>query len=215
MEHGVYLRSGSTLFQARAAYSRSLESSPESEVCIALCVAAFEGFLNEIPLVVRPFDFSNDEKAVALSEALLEAEEARLSPVSKYRFAKFVLTDRFPRKGDQDVQRLTAIFKLRNSMLHLKPDPIFNLDPAIQESQSENKPPPEVALLIAEKVIERPIKFSGSWRTLVSTATVAGWTYENIVATMKSFTAVAPSPWVKQQLARLTEHLPDSPKNAA
>ena len=111
---GVYFRSPQVLALARSAYERAAANPAEAEVCIALCAATLEGFLNELAYAIR--DWTGPPVAVALAGLLAEAEEARASPIAKLRFAAYALSGVFPSKGDLEIQRVSALFRLRNSL---------------------------------------------------------------------------------------------------
>lgn len=156
---------------AASAYQRSLSWEPEAEVCITLAAAAFEGFLNEL---AEAFAYEGATGAGALmSELLTEAEAARTPSIFKFRLAAFALTGTLPCKNDKRVQDLVCLVRLRNSMLHLKPEPMFDLD-----VESNVKRPHDVSHLIARGVIEEPSGYFGSWRQLVSDSRVAKWAFE-------------------------------------
>ena len=212
MPHGAYLRSGSTLGLARAAYRRSLEDSREAEVAITLSAAAFEGFLNDLAFALRTW--KQPDYVVAAAEVLAEAEEARLQPVIKYRLAMYALTRRFPQKGEIEVQQLAALMKLRNSLLHIKPEPIFTLDDENPRFDGTDKPPSEVQFLISQGIIVLPPKYGGSWRALVTSAAVAEWSYRTSVSAMKRIAATPQDATVKGFFTFFTNGVPDDP-NAA
>ena len=195
MNQAAYLRSGRVLHQAREAYARSLNVMDESDVCIALCAAAFEGFLNEVAFLLRNRlmfpHHTGSAQEVALHEVLVEAEEARMQPVAKYRMGMFALTGKFALKGDIVIKRLATVFRLRNSLLHVKPDVIFEVDRKAGEFKRP-KWPPEVDLLVAERVLVAPRDYSETWRTLVSTPPVAAWAYKHVVVAIHSLIAAAP-----------------------
>ena len=207
MTIGTLYHSGHVLVLARQAYERASAQDTESEVSIALSAAAFEGFLNEIAHSFR--DATLDERAVALAEVLAECEEARLQPVFKFRLAIYALSQKFPSRGDTIVQRLAALMKLRSSLMHLRPEPVFTLDEAQLGYQGEQKPPSEVALLLAERVIVIPEKYSGTWRRLVSTPAVAKWGYNVCVACMRAVAAAAPDGAVRDRMRLHVEFLAD------
>ena len=206
MTLGTLYHSGHVLLLAKAAYERSAKLSSESEVCIALSAAAFEGFLNELAHMFR--NHEEPESAVALAEVLAEAEDARVSPITKFRLAAFALSGRFPRRDDLTIQRLSALMRLRNSLMHLRPDPVFTLDETYEHQVKNLKPPTEVALLVSEGVVSLPKKYSGSWRQLMSTQEVARWGYNSSVSAMLWLTDAASDPVVEERMRFMTDHLP-------
>lgn len=206
MSIGTLHHSGHVLHLARAAHQRSLTSRSEAEVCITLCAAAFEGFLNETAHTFAKFE--SPESAVALAEILAEAESSRLSAIAKFRMAAFALSGRFPRQGDRVVQRLSALVKLRNAQMHLKPEPVFTLDESHAFYSGPVKPPAEIALLVAEGVIAIPEGFTGTWRQLLSSPAVAQWAYEVTVGAMQWLTSLAVDQPVRQRLSLQTDGIP-------
>ncbi len=212
MPHGAYLRSGSTLGLARAAYQRSLDDAREAEVAITLSAAAFEGFLNDLAFALRTW--TQPDYVVAAADVLAEAEEARLQPVIKYRLAMYALSGRFPRKGDLEVQRLASLVKLRNNLLHIKPEPIFTLDDENPRFDGTDRPPSEVQFLISQGVVVLPPKYGGSWRALITSSAVADWSYRTSVAAMKHIAATPQDATVKGFFAFFINGVPDDP-NAA
>ena len=165
------LHSRQVLELAAAAYQRSLSWEPEAEVCVTLAAAAFEGFLNEL---AETFAYEGATGSGALmSELLAEAEAARSQAIFKFRLAAFALTGKLPSKGDQRIQDLTCLVRLRNSMLHLRPEPMFDLD-----AEPHIERPLQISHLIDRKVIQEPHGYVGSWRQLVSDSRVAKWAFE-------------------------------------
>lgn len=213
MPIGTIYHSGHVLLLAKAAHDRSAVSKYEAEVCISLCASALEGFLNE---TAHSFSLAeSSESAVALAEVLTEAENSHLSPVIKFRLAAFIVSGRFPRRGDMVIQRLTVLIKLRNSLMHLKPEPMFTLDEAHPLHDNPQKPPSEVALLISEGVIKVPKNYSGSWRQLVATPDVARWAYMATVDAMQWLTSVAVDTLVRERLEFQTQGLPEIINNVS
>jgi hypothetical protein len=175
-------RSARVLSLAKTAYQRAGTSPDESEVCIALCAATLEGFMNELAFAVRTWTAPPD--AVALAGLLDEAEEARASPVAKLRFAAYALSGDFPLKGEQQIQRVSALFRLRNSLMHLRPEPMFTTIDEHPYIEKNLKHSSEIALLISEGLVSLPTNYTGTWRDLVVQQQVARWAYNTTVQTM-------------------------------
>jgi hypothetical protein len=185
---GASFRSLEVLSLARSAHDRSQAVPAESEVCIALCAAALEGFFNELAFAFRTWTGSST--AVALAGLLHEAEETHASPVAKLRFAAYALSGTFPSRGDFEIQRVAVLFQLRNSLMHLKPEPIFTLLDGHPYLDKNPKPSSEIKHLMDQGLIRLPSDYTGTWRALVVQQPVARWAYNTAVGTML---------WVRQQ----------------
>jgi hypothetical protein len=125
---------------------------------------------------------------------------------------KFGLTETLPRKGDRRIQDLDCLFRLRNLMLHLKPEPMYNLD---SESAPNVKWPPAIAHLIAREVIQEPPGYFGSWRQLVSDSRVARWAFETATDALRWIASAANEENVRHVLEFGTSGFPALPAQAS
>jgi hypothetical protein len=146
---------------------------------------------------------------------LTEAEDARLSALTKFRLAVFILSGRFPRRGELVVQRLAALMRLRNSLMHLHPDPLFTIDESFEHHVKNPKPPPEVALLLSEGVISLPENYSGSWRQLVANQRVAHWGYTASISAMRFLTKNTLDAGMRTYISMLTHGIIELPPHTS
>jgi len=170
-----------------------------------LCAATLEGFLNELAFAFQTF--KGPPAAVALAGLLEEAEEVRASPTAKLRFAAYALSGIFPSKGDRPIQRVKALFQLRNSLMHLRPEQMFTLIDEHPYLEKKPKTPSEVELLIGEGLVALPADYTGTWRDLVVTQSIARWAYNTTVQTMLWLGSLTQDPSVLAVLKTLTVEL--------
>lgn len=210
---GASFRSSQVLFLARSAHDRARTTPGEVEVCIALCAATLEGFLNELAYTFRTW--TGPPSAVALSGLLDEAEEAHASPVAKLRFAAYALGGSFPSKGGYEIQRVTALFRLRNSLMHLRPEPVFTMLDEHPYLEQNLKPPAEIAFLMNEGLIILPPAYTGTWRDLITKQPVARWAYNTVVQTILWVKSMARDPSILGVLNVQTFGLAELSKDSA
>ena len=209
MIQGTMNHSGHVLVLAKRALERSRTSASEAEVAITLSVVAFEGFLNEAAHTARGFA-GTAPQVDALFDVLEEADAARVQLLAKYRFAMYALTGRFPSKGGSISRELEAAIRIRNGLMHLRPEAVFLLD---HEESSDQllAPPKEVRYLISAGVIDGPLCSGQPWRHVVATPAVAEWAIGVTTRAILSVVESIPDGYLKQVLAMTTRGLIDPP----
>ena len=166
---------GSTWFTlAKKAYQRSLKDPGEAWVTIILSASCIESFLND---AMELLDFlSTMEVEVAVPErtkafaSMLKSLESQNAPTQfKVEIAYFILTGEQVDKGAQPFQDFSLLFRLRNELIHKKPE---------YYSRDNRSLHPLVAQLVSRKVIPRPkVSELKHWPYFLDDPEVARWAY--------------------------------------
>lgn len=209
----MYAHSGSiwrTACQARnraaAAVEENSETWPEDTiVAIVLAAAATEAFINELAESIaihrdspyRPSD-SISAQTRACADALQEIEESRGSLTLKYLIASQTLSGSTFEKGTNPYQDFVTLIKLRNDLMHLRPQDSF-LDPKEGMPGLILEPPKYIKALQQRGLARTPPHGKGgiSWFNLLQTREMAAWaceTAQNIILAVMDFIPEGPVP---------------------
>ncbi len=166
---------------AHAAYERLVETPPsdtkdgqwDALIAILFSAAALESLINEVALIAasRPSAAKRVPFLRALGDVLVEAEKTRGSVRQKYLLTKHILPGKPYDRGSQPYQDFDLLFKIRDEVVHPKPE------------QYDNDPERITKPLETKKLIEPVTNVQITWMTRISTRAVALWAC-NVVADM-------------------------------
>jgi hypothetical protein len=98
----------------------------EAIAAIVLSAAATEAFVNELPVRIRNAIDRGDKiptPMVTCAVALDELESANAKTTSKYQIAALTLSGAAFDTGARPYQGFEQLYRLRNAVMHPKPDP--------------------------------------------------------------------------------------------
>ncbi len=162
---------------------KSYESLTDNEKCqnnaivsILMAVTALEANINELgelALTLGNTEEFNNTIVSHLANVLSELENSHESTRLKIQLTKYTLTNEMYDKGKQPYQDLDLLFRLRNSIIHMKPS----------EEMKKNK----IIKTLESKKILPPLKENSivGWLTRVSTKNVARWAIQTVVTIIK------------------------------
>ncbi|PNH82467.1 hypothetical protein [Vibrio diazotrophicus] len=198
---------GHILHLAKKAYERSLEDSSEASVSIMLSAMTLECYINEFThRVERHQKHDNSNVLSRLGFLLSEYERNKNSLASKIELIHYVLNDEKVDKGSSLHQNITMLIKLRNALVHRKPESTsdFGMDPEKVYSLH-----PFVKFFVERKLIEKPSeKIPPIWSSYVNSPKVALWAYNTVVSQIEQIGTSLPESGTKQIEGFLTEATP-------
>jgi hypothetical protein len=181
---GLYFLNAGVLFRlAKAAYqntksasSDTLADQDDALVAIIFSAATLEAFIMELAhlAAIDAASSTRESPARLLAAVLTEAEESCASVRLKYCVSKALLSRRTYDKGAKPYQDFHLLFRVRDSIVHLKPERI------------EEEPHKIVKALSSMGLCEREDPHArSSWLAQISTRAVARWAC-NVVSDMVS-----------------------------
>lgn len=134
-----------------AARGAASQGGPHSAVtAIVFAALAIEALVNEIAEIVMLY--APHPKWSALAELLENAEHERASIELKWYLAVHGLSGQTPDKGAQPFQDLKLLFRLRNQIVHPRPETAFLLD----DKADQPRVPSLVSAFVARGIIPPP-----------------------------------------------------------
>ena len=174
---------------ARRAYERSVESSTEYQTVIILSAIALEATMNELQFMGRFFaDCTPPEIAPTLAAVLERAEEERVPVLLKIELAFLTFTGKMPEQGAQPYQDLDLLLKLRNLLVHARPETVS------YGGRPEGVELPKIVRSFAGRgIIPMPAADSNmGWREYVIVQPVAAWAFNTVLQVMKWLAQACP-----------------------
>jgi hypothetical protein len=143
-------------------------------VSIVFSVIALESFVNEMTEYAQIMAPAPPE-AVTFAQIMGDAEEDHASLDFKLKLAHWIVTGRPMDKGSQPYQDFALLMRLRNDLVHTKPNKPFIAGETTNEEAHE-------ALLtrFRNKQILADDRDSGSWTYLVQSRAVAEWSCRTV-----------------------------------
>lgn len=197
-QHGISCYSGSLFKFARDEYHRSIADDVESEAVIIFSALAVEAFLNDL-VGLAQFHVKDDapETLKAFAAIMPDLDEQRVQIRARFLTAAYILSGKSPDKGSKLIQNLELLIRLRNELVHTKPEPIPDLD----NSQKINTPHKLIKPLMDQGVIQlNPPLSPAFWRRWISCPDVAAWSFNVAVCACKHLVALLPAGWFKQHM---------------
>jgi hypothetical protein len=190
---------------ARKAYERSKEESWEASVSIMLSAMTLECYVNE--LSHRVADYQKHESIGELKNLaflLGEYEKNKNSLLSKIELIHFCLSGEKADKGSRHFQDITMLLKLRNALVHRKPEPTGNF---IDDPDAVYSMHPFTSFLVERGIIERPSeKMPPVWSYTISQPPVAAWAYNTVVDAITRTVCMLPESTTKSIEEFSTKH---------
>ena len=182
---------GHILKLANNAYERSLSDEAESFVSITLSAMALECYVNDFTHQSSNEMLSIDIKEINdLNYVLRSLENARASLIEKISVIHFLLTNESIDKGSEKYQDLIMLVRLRNELVHRKPEATGEW--GIEENQTF-KPHKFVKYFSDRKIVKLPSSDSAPvWSQYVNKPEVAKWAYNIVVTTIKDIVTILP-----------------------
>lgn len=184
---------GHILFLAKKAYERSVDDHSESFVSIALSAMALECYVNDFTHQSSSSIFSQNEKSISdLTYILSALENAKSSLIAKIEAIIFLLTGAEMDKGGAIHQELAMLMKLRNELVHRKPESLgsWNFD----NVEKEYEPHRYVKFFYDRGIIEKPLGGNPpTWSQYLNNSDVARWAYNLVVRTIEHIVFILPS----------------------
>lgn len=161
----------------------------DSLVAVVFSVLSLEAFLNECVEAIHSDEFSTPEPGPTFAEILNEVDELRSSFTLRCQLARILLAGHPYDKGKAPYQDLALLVRLRNALVHFKPDN-FRFDPNVGDfTQSRPKVLKELA---SRGIVEAPREGDwSSWIVFIKPP-VSSWAIETAQAMMKSLTQMLP-----------------------
>lgn len=149
--------------------------------------------------------------AETVAGVLRQAEDGHASILLKINIAYLAMTGTLPDKGGQLYQDIQLLFKLRNLIVHARPEEV-----EFGESEKPAEYPKIVRSFASRRVIEMPKSGSAiAWQQYVIVPPVALWAYNTSISAMKWLAASAPERWLRDFLQFQTEELEEIDKTGS
>lgn len=196
---------GHLLLLAKKAYGRSIEEPTEASVSVMLSAMTLECYVNELTHRVTHYQqYESHERLSQLSFLLNEYEKNKNSLISKIELIYFVLSSRKPDRGSQHFQNLNMLIKIRNALVHRKPESVGDFEADSEKTYSLH---PYVKYLVERKVLPKPSdKIAPVWYHHISCSPVAAWAYNTVVECITSTVEMLPESVTKQIEEFTTKH---------
>ena len=175
-----------TLFGIAVEAAREIKSAPREGgqrsalVSIVFSVIALEAFFNEITEIAEASGVDGIETLFA--QVMGDAGEAHARLESRLSLANWILSGRNVNRGAQTYQNLVLLVRLRNDLVHTKPN-----GPFIHGVTTNEEAHREMISKFRGKNILADNIHTGSWTYLAQTKAVAEWscrTAADVIAEM-------------------------------
>lgn len=201
---GFFFNIGVIFNLAASAYNRSHSTSSEALTTILFSFIGLESFINTLTEVTSGslLISKTPSRVITLGKILTELENSNQSLASKYQITRFVLTGELYDKGALPYQDFNCLIKIRNALIHSKPDR-FTM-PANDEKPSKEYPG-FIRHLTSREIIPEPEKLPlSSWESLITVPEVAYWSYKTASEMIISIIEIFPECSIKQILNMLS-----------
>jgi hypothetical protein len=192
----------SSAYLLRAAQVATTREGPhDATVAIVFAALSVEASANEVAelarLVPRP-----SQRVRSMIAALSLAEDEHASTELKWCLAIYGLSGQFPDRGAQPLQDLELLFRLRNLIVHTKPERFV----VLEGGDPMPEPPKLVAAFVSRGVILKPTARPGAIAKGASLyllkRPVAQWALATAVACRKALVPQVGSTAIKTLLGR-------------
>ena len=182
---------GHLLLQAKKAHQRSLEDDSEALVSIALSAMALECYVNDLTQQTEhPYHSEGNEAVSLLGFSLRKLEQSKASLLTKLECIHFLSLGHELDRGGTLHQDLTMLIRLRNELVHKKPESTGNWGLAGDE---EFEPHKFVKFFADRGVIDRPHpKQPPTWSQYLSDSAVAAWAHNLVVSVIRQLAEELP-----------------------
>ena len=182
---------------AASAYKQSYTTSSESLTTIIFSFIGIESFINILAEVASGslLSLKTPPSIITLGKILNELDTTGNSLANKYQITRFVLTGELYDKGTLPYQDFECLIKIRNSLIHSRPD---RFTMPSQTTDASKEYPKFICHLDNRKIINKPegLPFS-SWESLIAVPDVAYWSYKTACEMINSIIEVFPECSIK------------------
>lgn len=161
----------------------------DSLVAVVFAVLSLEAFLSECVAAIQSPEIRTPEPGPTFAEILSEVDELRSSFTLRCQLARILLAGHPYDKGKAPYQDLVLLVKLRNALVHYKPD-----DMCLDSQTGEFKPKrPRVLEELATRGIAKTPRAGdlSSWISFIKPP-VSLWAIKTAQTMMKSLTQLLP-----------------------
>jgi hypothetical protein len=171
-----------TLFGIAVETAREIKAAPRAGgrrsalISVVFSVIALESFMNEMTNYAQDWtDYQpsvEGPQTVLFAQVMVDAEESHARLESKFTLAKWILLGRNTDRSGQPYQDFALLTRLRNDLVHTKPNQLFVHGVTTNEEAHED---------LMKRFRNKNIlandrdSGSGSWTYLVQTKAVAEW----------------------------------------
>lgn len=204
-DHAIILASPQLFGIAHTAYDRSRTIADDALVAILFSAAALEGFVNEVAELARIHsDGLSPDAVTALAALLAEAERFNGQVALKIQIYSSILTGVPFDRGGRLYQDFELLFKLRNSLAHLRPESVRTA----QSADGFNYEPHTIVRTLTSRGIISPpsMDLPRAWTELIATPDVARWAFNSAVAMARALVDQIEGPF-QLKLLFATRHL--------
>ena len=169
-----------TLFGIAVETAREIKAAPRvggqrpALISVVFSVIALESFMNEMTNYAQEWtDYQpsvEGPQTVLFAQVMGDAEDAHARLESKFTLAKWILLGRNTDRSGQPYQDFALLTRLRNDLVHTKPNQLFVHGKTTNEEAHE-----DLIKKFRNKKILANDRDSGSWTYLVQTKAVAEW----------------------------------------
>jgi hypothetical protein len=181
------------------------DDGPDAEPRLAVVMAAIalEGFMNELEDQAATDSFGPSPNAANLAIALEAIEEGRGSLLTKITIAHLALTGSMPDKGSQPLQDIALLMKLRNLLVHARPEVV-----ELGEVGTTKEQPRIVRACVSRGLIPMPpVGSPVAWQQFVLVPAVARWAFNTGVRGMGWIVGLVPEGPLRELLGLRIEFL--------
>ena len=186
-----------TLFGLAVEAAREIKAAPRDGgkrralISVVFSVIALESFINEMT------DYAQDmtayqpsvegPEAVLFAQVMGDAEDAHARLESKFTLAKWIVSGQNTDRGGQPYQDFALLIRLRNDLVHTKPNKLFVYGETTMEEAHG-------ALLkrFKGKDILAGDGITGSWTYLIQTKAVAEWSCRTAALVVNDLCSLVP-----------------------
>jgi len=200
---GFFFNIGVFFNIAASAYKRSHTTSSESLTTILFSFIGIESFINILTEVTSGslLSLKTPPLIITLGKILNELDTTGHSLANKYQITRLVLTGELYDKGTLPYQDFDCLIKIRNALIHSRPD---RFTMPLKDTEPSKEYPKFIWHLINRKIIPKPerLPFS-SWESLITVPDVACWSYNTAYEMIISIIEVFPECSIKLLLNML------------
>jgi hypothetical protein len=163
-------------------------------VSLVFAETALEAFLNES--IELSYDWSHSTKepqmVSSFAQLMSDFEKSRIPLESRFQLAHWLLAGRAYDKGAQPYQDFALLMRIRNALLHYKPDPALRI-PGEEELYGTPNSNSALDSLRSKNILaELPAVTQASWILIVGTRAVAEWACHTASQMVLDFLAKLP-----------------------
>ena len=168
---------------AKGGYRRSLEAgagNPDALIAIIFSCATLEAYINQA-ISIAGIHEQVDPKIKAFADIVGDMAGKDSSVTTLYHTARWVLTSETFDRGLRPYQDFALLVRIRNALIHLKPDRIINGQP---EKSAQTKLLEE---LQRKGLTEVHLPLRGTWTIYLHNPEVAKWACDTASQMIQSF----------------------------